>query len=423
MAGTTENRVKLKTAASQGHGRRGGVKVGPYLPSSTAAKFEEILETLMNHAVSFETKQHVLNRAVSQCPSITIDILGQKIPSLLDSGSMVTLICEGYFTKNILAILKRSAGDLTEAHSSFQLLAANNEVMPVSKYFEADVTLLGFTIPHVGFLVVKDPNTLLEPQHSTQLPGVIRCNLICLGCEEFGKVYGFEAFGEFRCPPNLHLVVFAQVCSFYHQGKLSEQPQTLSVNQIHSGQININTSELSSEVRNQDLSQESVLSQVWVGNPQQAICILANSMKVVQGRTNRITRWLSCMVEARACNNLPRGVVVNRTMFTPNKNKRVPVSLVNTNTYNVWICQTLLAADIVEAEDCPWTISPSCPVMAVTSKSLSALCLHLKCRQKFYLKVLVTWNLIQQINMKKARGQNLGLNPTSKTRTLTSNRN
>ena len=77
-------------------------------------------------------------------------------------------------------------------------------------------------------------------------------------------------------------------------------------------------------------------------------------MKVVQGRTSRITRQLSCMVEARACNNLPRGIVVNRTMFTPNKNKRVPVSLVNTNTYNVWICQTLLAADIVEAEDCPW---------------------------------------------------------------------
>ena len=49
---------------------------------------------------------------------------------------------------------------------------------------------------------------------------------------------------------------------FYHQGKLPEQPQTLSANQIHSGQININTSEISSEVRNQDLSQESVLTQV-----------------------------------------------------------------------------------------------------------------------------------------------------------------
>ena len=159
----------------------GGVKVGPHSPPFPAAKFEEILETLTNHVVSLETKQHVLNRAVSQCPSITIDILGQKIPSLLDSGSMVTLIREGYFTKNILPLLKKSAGDLTEAHS-FRLSAANNEVMPVSKYFEADVTLLGFTIPHVGFLVVKDPNTLLEPQHSTQLPGVSRCNLICLGC-------------------------------------------------------------------------------------------------------------------------------------------------------------------------------------------------------------------------------------------------
>ena len=231
------------------------------------------------------------------------------------------LIREGYFTKNILPLLKRSAGDLTEAHLLFRLSAANNEVMPVSKYFEADVTLLGFTIPHVGFLVVKDPNTLLEPQHSTQLPGVIGCNLIHLGCEEFGRVYGFDAFEEFQCPPNLHPVVFAQMCSFYHQGKLSEQPQTLSASNIHSGQININTSEISSEVINQDLSQESVLSQVWVGNPQQAICIPANSMKVVQGRTDRITRRLSCMVEARACNNLPRGIVVNRTMFTPNKSK------------------------------------------------------------------------------------------------------
>ena len=146
---------------------------------------------LTSHVVSFETKQHILNRAVSQCPSISIEILGQQIPSLLDSGSMVTLIREGHFIKNILPLLKKTAVDLTEAYSLFQLSAANNEVMPVGRYFEADITLLGFTIPHVGFLMVKDPNTLLEPQHSTQLLGVIGCNLIQLGCEEFGRVYGF----------------------------------------------------------------------------------------------------------------------------------------------------------------------------------------------------------------------------------------
>ena len=60
------------------------------------------------------------------------------------------------------------------------------------------------------------------------------------------------------------------------------------------------------------------------------------------------------MIAAGASNNLPRGVVVNRTMITPNKNKRVSIALVNTNTYNVWIRQQLLAADIVDAEDCPW---------------------------------------------------------------------
>ena len=110
------------------------------------------------------------------------------------------LICKTYFNKHILPLLRGSAEELAEAHSLFQLSAANNQDMPVSKYFEADVTILGFCIPSVGFLVVKDPNTVLEPQHSTQSPGVIGCNLIQLGCEEFGKVFGFEAFKTFTCP-------------------------------------------------------------------------------------------------------------------------------------------------------------------------------------------------------------------------------
>ena len=93
-----------------------------------------------------------------------------------------------------------SVEEIAEAHSLFWLSAANNQDMPVSKYFEADVTILGFRIPSVGFLVVKDPNTVLEPQHSTQSPGVIGCNLIWLGCKEFGKVFGFEAFKTFHVP-------------------------------------------------------------------------------------------------------------------------------------------------------------------------------------------------------------------------------
>ena len=52
--------------------------------------------------MSLETKQRVMQRAISNCPTVTLDIQGKGVRSFLDSGSMVTLIQEGYFEKNIL---------------------------------------------------------------------------------------------------------------------------------------------------------------------------------------------------------------------------------------------------------------------------------------------------------------------------------
>ena len=142
------------------------------------SKYEDMIRTLTSQAMSSDMKHKVMQRAVLQCTAVPMDLLGRQVPSLLDSGSMVTLICEGYFIKNIQPLFNKSSSKLAIAHSMFRLSAANNEIMPVSKYFEADVTLLGFQIPWVGFLVVKDPNALLEPQYSTQLPRVIGCSLI-----------------------------------------------------------------------------------------------------------------------------------------------------------------------------------------------------------------------------------------------------
>ena len=169
----------------------------------------------------------------------------------------MTLIGDRYFIKNIQPLLNRSSGKFAEAHSMFQLSAANNEVMPVLKYFEADVTLLDFRIPRVGFLVVKDPNVLLEPQYSTQLLGVIGCNLIQLGCEEFGRSYGFDTFEEFHCPDNVHPVVFAQLCSHYHQSKLLDKPQA----QVSSILVQSSSSETSSsETKKKFLIQVQITS-------------------------------------------------------------------------------------------------------------------------------------------------------------------
>ena len=72
-----------------------------------------------------------MQHAISMCPSVTLDVQGKGVPSLMDSGSMVTLIQEGYLEKNILPILKSTPGELSEAHSLFRLSAANNGAMPV----------------------------------------------------------------------------------------------------------------------------------------------------------------------------------------------------------------------------------------------------------------------------------------------------
>ena len=118
----------------------------------------------------------------------------------------------------------------------------------------------------MGFLVVKDPNVLLEPQHSTQLLGVIWCNLIWLGCEEFGRLYGFSAFKEFRCPADVHPVVFAQLCSFYLSKQLQDNPQTST--QVGSNSVKFDTSETSSSEAKEkvpDTSLDNIIGQVFVG--------------------------------------------------------------------------------------------------------------------------------------------------------------
>ena len=78
-------------------------------------------------------------------------IPGFESSILVRLGSMVTLIREAYFNKYILPLLRGMAEELAEAHSLFHLSAANNQEMPVTKYFEADISHSGvsYTISRV----------------------------------------------------------------------------------------------------------------------------------------------------------------------------------------------------------------------------------------------------------------------------------
>ena len=127
--------------------------------------------------------------------------------------------------------------------------------------------------------MVRDPNKLPEPQHSTQLPGIIGCNPIQLGCEEFGRIYGFELLENFQCPLVTSIPWFSH--SFAHTISSSNFGIKLSLHLSmgNTNQVSVSTLGVSSEVKDGDLNSEvnAVLGLVWVGDSQQLICIPADS--------------------------------------------------------------------------------------------------------------------------------------------------
>ena len=106
-------------------------------------------------------------------------------------------------------------------------------------------------------------------------------------------MFGFEAFKTFTCPKEVHPLIFAQMCTLYHQGKVQTQSVSHASNISNSSQSNsvhVSTAQINFQTSQEDqsLGSEAILSQVWVSSPYQNICILANSVKVVQGQTSKI---------------------------------------------------------------------------------------------------------------------------------------
>ena len=108
-----------------------------------------------------------------------------------------------------------------------------------------------------------------------------------------GRYCGFKAFETFRCPKEVHPLIFAQMCTLFHQSK-GQNVQTGShapnSNQQIS-EIQATTSEINCNLIPKDLdSQDTILGQVWIGDPRKVICIPANSVKVIEGKTSKKAR-------------------------------------------------------------------------------------------------------------------------------------
>ena len=130
-----------------------------------------------------------MQRAVATFPKVNMGCGRKRIPSLLDSSSEVTLICQSYFEQEILPHTRPCGGEKAEAHQLFQLTAANHGKLPVSMYVELDLDFLGIVVPNIGVIITQEPSELLDECHKTKLPSIISWNLIKLAYQVFVQKY------------------------------------------------------------------------------------------------------------------------------------------------------------------------------------------------------------------------------------------
>ena len=154
--------------------------------------------------------------AVAKCPSIELKIMGESMPSQLDSGSMVSLMWQDHFNRYFRPQLGPAEGSVADAHHLFDLTSASGGAIPLSRYVELDVEFLGLHVPRLRFLITQNPNKVLDPDHRTRLPRIVGWNLVKLAYQEFLKKYNIDVFEDFECPDGVNPLLFSQLCINYY---------------------------------------------------------------------------------------------------------------------------------------------------------------------------------------------------------------
>ena len=157
-----------------------------------------------------------MHQAVAPCPEININIKGKSTTSLLDRGSVVTLMNKSYFKEHIEHRLSPSSGMYNNSHNLFNLKGVEEGHVPLTRHFECDIEVGGQVVHRVGILVKKDKVPLNDSKgRSTRTPALIGSNLISLILNEFCKTHGEECICLFECPKGISPLWFSTLCLYY----------------------------------------------------------------------------------------------------------------------------------------------------------------------------------------------------------------
>ena len=121
---------------------------------------------------------------------------------------MLSLVKQGYFDQNIKPKLGPAKASEAITHNLCDLKGVNGGEIPITRYFEMTVTFLVLKVPKIWFIIIKDPNELIEAEKKTKLPGIIGWNLVKLSYQEFIKIYAAEIFSNFHCLEDIDHLLF-----------------------------------------------------------------------------------------------------------------------------------------------------------------------------------------------------------------------
>ena len=159
-----------------------------------------LFQTVNSNTISDEDKINILEQAVAPYPETKITIKDKNPNSLLDSGSVVTLMTQSYFEEHLRNSISDNTLGSAEAHQLFNLKGAGENQIPLTKYFSCNISIEGMTIPEVGILVKTDCQLTTSKGVKTRLPVIVGCNLLRLATFKFIRDYGEDALKLFECP-------------------------------------------------------------------------------------------------------------------------------------------------------------------------------------------------------------------------------
>ena len=152
---------------------------------------------------------------MAPCPEINIQIKDQNPRSLLDSGSMVTLMTQSYFEECLKSKIPEPQPGGINAHNLFNLKGVGENQVPLSRYFTCDITIGGMVVPDVGVLVKTDRVLTTSKGVKTKVPVIIGCNVFKHAARKFIQDYGETALELFECPKEIDPLFFSCVELYY----------------------------------------------------------------------------------------------------------------------------------------------------------------------------------------------------------------